>query len=144
MQIAGDMADTLRIRESGRDDTDALLALYPQAFPDEDLVPVVAELLDDPEITLALVATSNERIVGNVIFTTCGLEGSEARVALLAPLAVAPDCQRQGIGSALVRAVENFDLVFTLLESQKKLIHQLSHIIQTTCWGNPIQTNCMP
>ena len=77
--------------------------MYPQAFPDEDLVPLVRELLDDSRITMSLVATTNSKIVGNVIFTTCGVEGGDARIALLAPLAVAPDHQRQGIGGALVR-----------------------------------------
>ena len=38
------------IRESTSDDVARIIALYPQAFPDEDLVPVVTELLDDPEI----------------------------------------------------------------------------------------------
>ena len=38
------------------------------------------------------------------MFTLCGLAGSSFRAALLGPLAVAPAWQRQGIGSAIVRA----------------------------------------
>lgn len=93
-----------RIRESTTGDSQAIVAMYPRVFPDEDLVPVVSELLRDTDITLSLVATTGDEIVGNVIFTTCGVEGNNATVALLGPLAVAPDCQRQGIGSKLVRA----------------------------------------
>ena len=93
----------MQIRESTSDDIAAILAVYPRAFPEEDLVPVVTELLEDTSITMSLVATADDRIVGNVIFTSCGVEGDDARIALLAPLAVAPDHQRQGIGSALVR-----------------------------------------
>ncbi|MGD8340627.1 MAG: N-acetyltransferase, partial [Gammaproteobacteria bacterium] len=43
-------------------------------------------------------------LAGHVIFTTCGVEGSGAKAALLGPLAVVPSRQRHGIGSALVRA----------------------------------------
>ncbi len=93
----------MQIRESNSEDIAGILAMYPQAFPDEDLVPVVSELLADVAIRTSLVATIDDRIVGNVIFTTCGVEGSDVAVAMLAPLAVAPDRQRQGIGSALVR-----------------------------------------
>ena len=93
----------MQIRESTGDDNAAILAMYPRAFPEEDLVPVVSELLADESITMSLVATSDDEIVGNVIFTDCAVEGSNARIALLAPLAVAPDSQRQGIGGTLVR-----------------------------------------
>lgn len=41
--------------------------------------------------------------MGQVIFTKCGVVGSGANAALLGPLAVAPEWQRQGIGSAIVR-----------------------------------------
>ena len=92
----------MQIHPSTAEDSDAIVAIYPQAFPDEDLVPLVLELLPDTRTTLSLVATIDDEIVGNVIFTSCGAEGGDARVALLAPLAVRPDCQRQGIGSALV------------------------------------------
>lgn len=102
MRDAAGMTNALQIRESVREDTAALLALYPRAFPDEDLLPVVAELLEDTPNRLSLVATIDDQVVGNVIFTACRVDGSDVKVALLAPLAVAPECQRQGIGSALV------------------------------------------
>ncbi|MEM9682402.1 MAG: N-acetyltransferase, partial [Pseudomonadota bacterium] len=42
-------------------------------------------------------------VVGHVIFTRCGIEGMTVDVSLLAPLAVVPACQRQGVGTALVQ-----------------------------------------
>ena len=92
----------MQIRPSTAGDTDAIIAMYPEVFPDEDLVPVVRELLEDPPVRISLVAVIDERIVGNVIFTTCSVNEGDIRVGLLGPLAVAPDCQQQGIGSALV------------------------------------------
>ena len=93
----------MQVRESTTADVPGIVALYPRAFPDEDLVPVVEALLEDPPIRMSFVATIDQRIVGHVIFTNCSVDGSDVRVALLAPLAVAPDSQKQGIGSALVR-----------------------------------------
>ena len=79
----------MQVRESTSDDIAGILAMYPQAFPDEDLVPVVTELLEDSSISMSLVATSDSKIVGNVIFTRCDVNGRDDRSAMLAPLAVA-------------------------------------------------------
>ena len=78
--------------------------LYPAAFPDEDLLPLVKSLLPEPAVALSLVALVDAQVAGHVAFTHCHVEGSSARLALLAPLAVAPTFQKQGIGTALVRA----------------------------------------
>ena len=94
----------LEIRESVQSDHAAIEALYPEAFPGEDLLPLVRELLQDAAIALSLVGTTGSRIAGHALFTKCGVVGSGVKAALLGPLAVAPTCQRQGVGSALVRA----------------------------------------
>ncbi len=96
------MPGDLHIRESSPDDDVALDTLYPASFPDEDLLPVVHELLPRSDV-LSLVATSGGRVVGHVMFTMCGVERGDVRAALLAPLAVAPASQRKGVGSAVVR-----------------------------------------
>ena len=98
------MVETLDIRESGQDDWAGIEALYREAFPAENLLPLVRDLLNDPTVTLSLVGTVDSHIVGHVIFTTCGVAGHSINAALLAPLAVAPARQRQGIGRAIVRA----------------------------------------
>ena len=91
------------IRESSADDQDALEDLYPKAFPDEDMVPLVRDLLSQEENVLSLVAVNKEAVVGHIAFTVCGIAGENMRIGLLAPLAVVPRFQKQGIGSALTR-----------------------------------------
>ena len=98
------MSDELEIRESVQADVSAIETLYPEAFPDEDLLPVVRDLMQYPAIAVSLVGAIDSWIVGHVIFTKCGVAGSSIKAALLGPLAVAPAWQRQGIGSAIVRA----------------------------------------
>lgn len=86
------------IRESTEEDVPSICELYPQAFPDEDLLPVVTGLLGGEARVLSLVVIIDSIPVGHVVFTYCG-PGNQA---LLAPLAVSPRFQRQGLGSALV------------------------------------------
>jgi putative acetyltransferase len=92
------------IRESREGDRTAIEQLYPAAFPTEDLIPLVRRLLADPGITLSLVATGDEQVIGHAILTRCALSDSSRRAALLGPVAVAPAAQRQGVGSALIEA----------------------------------------
>ncbi len=98
------MIDKIQIRESLPYDVRSIEELYPNAFPDEDLLPLVRELLREELIVLSLVAIADEALAGHVMFTTCGIAGRTEKVALLGPLAVAPAWQRRGIGGALVRA----------------------------------------
>ena len=98
------MSDRLEIRESVEGNLAAIESLYPAAFPDENLLPLVRDLLLDVAVTTSLVGEINSQIAGHAIFTQCGVVGSNIRAALLGPLSVAPAWQRQGIGSAIVRA----------------------------------------
>ena len=91
------------LRETTSDDMSALRTLYPAAFPEEDLVPLVCRLLDDTENVLSLVAISDGVLVGHIAFTRCDVVQGGDRISLLGPLAVAPSAQKQGIGSRLVR-----------------------------------------
>lgn len=98
------MKDELRILESRSENLAAIESLYPAAFPDEDLLPLVHELLNAPGVALSLVATTDTQVAGHAMFTKCAVTGTSIGAALLGPLAVAPVRQRQGVGSAIVRA----------------------------------------
>ena len=93
--------DGLTIRNSTQADLAGIEAMYPLAFPGEDLLPLVRSLLTDTGAVVSLVAEINAEIVGNIIFTR-GQVG-DTPVGLLAPLAVTPARHQQGLGSQLIR-----------------------------------------
>ena len=97
------MVDSLQIRASRPGDLPSITILYPDAFPDEDLLPLVSELLLAESEVLSLVGVIGSSVVGHVVLTRFGLSGSSHEAALLGPLAVASTWQNQGIGSAMVR-----------------------------------------
>ena len=98
------MGDDIDIRRSVAADESALAHLYPDAFPDEDLLPLVRALLRDEASLLSLVAVKDRAVVGHVLFTQGNIDPAGERAALLGPLAVATRVQRRGIGGALIRA----------------------------------------
>lgn len=79
----------------------ALMALYPKAFPSEDLRPLLQQMIGRPEV-VNLLAGDADQPLGHMAMTY-GTVGAQ-RVALLGPLAVDPDHQKAGIGTALVQA----------------------------------------
>jgi putative acetyltransferase len=70
--------------------------------------PLEAELVDRLRTLarpfLSLVAENGGAIAGHILFTPVTLEGYEGLLIGLAPMAVRPDVQRRGVGSALIRA----------------------------------------
>ena len=91
------------IRDTRPSDQPALEALYPGAFPDEDLLPLVRDLLKQPAGIISLAAIKHNAVIGHIAFTSARTADSEDKQALLAPLAVDPSQQRRGVGSELVR-----------------------------------------
>lgn len=97
IEIGDEMPDSFRDIEQ----------LYGEAFPDEDLLPLVRALLASRDDVLSLSAKIGGRLVGHAVFTMCDIaEGNgdlAKNVALLGPVAVAVALQKQGIGGALIR-----------------------------------------
>jgi len=94
------------IRVEEDEDWPAILEVHRRAFGEEDVPRLVRELRasDVYEPGLSFVAVSEGVVVGHVMNTWSGLEGSTVRLLQLSPLGVLPERQRQGFGSALVRA----------------------------------------
>jgi putative acetyltransferase len=86
-------------------DYDTIAAVVGAAFADEPVVvDVVTAIRASSEYrpAFSLVAEENGEIVGHVMLSGLPIEGGHA--LQLSPLAVRPDRQRRGIGSALVEA----------------------------------------
>lgn len=92
------------IRQSTPEEAVAITGIYPAIFPEEDLQPLVRDLLQEGESVLSLVAVAEDEIIGHVVLTLCAVEGKADQIGLLGPLGILPDRQGQGIGRALVQA----------------------------------------
>lgn len=85
-------------------DRDAVRALNERAFGGREEADIVEALHRANAAVVALVAEVGAAVVGHILFSPVTVEHSNnARLAGLAPMAVAPGCQGQGIGSVLVR-----------------------------------------
>ncbi|MXQ11625.1 GNAT family N-acetyltransferase [Microvirga makkahensis] len=103
-------------------DWSALYAICEAAFRQSGEADLVRRLHDDGELTLSLVAYA-DKPAGHVAFSRLTLHGTpDLKGCALAPLAVAPEFQRQGVGSVLVRLgierlrADGYDLVLVLGE----------------------------
>jgi putative acetyltransferase len=75
------------------------------AFGAADEADLVDALRKHAQPFLSLVAVEADDVVGHIAFSPVTLVGhSDLRIAGLAPMAVLPSRQRQGIGTSLVRA----------------------------------------
>ncbi len=95
------------IRPEQPSDHAAIEAVNRQAFGQDAEAHLVAKLreADSHDPALSLVAVHDGEVVGHILFSPILIETDGGNVAAmaLAPMAVLPDYQRQGIGSALVR-----------------------------------------
>ena len=97
---------TLRDERPGDEDaiavvTRAAFEHHPHSRQTEAFI--VAALRRAGALTLSLVAEVDGRLVGHVAFSPVAVSDGSAGWYGLGPVSVAPDLQRQGIGSALIR-----------------------------------------
>lgn len=92
------------IRSEMPSDIAAIRYVLERAFDRQAEANLVEALRDRDVLTLSLVATNDERIVGYIAFSPIivGEENSSLKAVGLAPVAVLPEYQRQGIGSQLI------------------------------------------
>lgn len=95
----------VRIRPETVADVDAVTHVHERAFGQDAEARLVKLLRDGGYARLSLVAELNAAVVGHVLFSELPIVTDRGVVAALAlaPMAVLPDFQKQGIGSLLVR-----------------------------------------
>jgi putative acetyltransferase len=95
----------MRIRPETEADRAAIRAVYEAAFETPAEADLVEALHGKGLSLVSLVAEVDGRVVGHILFSPVSLnEHAHLNLMGLGPMAVAPDRQRGGIGSALVRA----------------------------------------
>ena len=119
----------MKIRESKPADLSSVLQVEEQAFGDDEgpkIVDLVKGLLSDPSAMplLSLLAEDDERTVGHILFTKARITNyiDSVSAVILAPLAVIPAAQSQGIGGQLIK-----EGLRRLSESGVELVFVLGH-----------------
>jgi putative acetyltransferase len=93
------------IRAEREEDRAAVRAVNLSAFETPSEANLVDALREHARPVVSLVAEDNGAVVGHILFSPVSLSGHPGLEMMgLAPMAVASAHQRQGIGSALVRA----------------------------------------
>jgi putative acetyltransferase len=96
----------VNLRAEGPADVGPVDRVNREAFGQDDEALIVARLrVSDAYIPeLSIVAEEDGQVVGHILFTRVELDPpTEVRVISLAPMAVLPEHQRRGIGSAMVK-----------------------------------------
>jgi len=96
----------IKIREEIFRDIEAIRAINEQAFGQPQEANIVDKLRANCDGLLSLVALQDEKIIGHILFSPVTIEGNHGflKGMGLAPMAVLPEFQRQGVGSELVQA----------------------------------------
>ena len=92
----------IEIREERPEDVAGIREVNDRAFGQEQEGRIVDALRANGAAVLSLVAIAEERVVGHIMYSPITV--GEVTGATLAPMAVLPEQQRQGIGSRLVEA----------------------------------------
>jgi putative acetyltransferase len=93
------------VRPERPEDVPAIRAVVEAASGREDEVKLVDALRDRGFVRLSLVAVEDVEIVGHILFSELDIvdQKSSVKALALAPMAVIPSRQRQGIGTTLIR-----------------------------------------
>lgn len=97
------MPDHITIRAEQPHDAIGIERVLRAAFPSDAEARLVTALRDAGRLTMSLVAVLAGEVVGHIAFSPVTVAGQPCGLGL-APLAVRPDRQRQGMGRRLVEA----------------------------------------
>ena len=95
----------IQIRPETAEDIEAIRKINTAAFETEAEAGLVDALRDSGIPLISLVAKVDQKIVGHILFSPMTLSGKSTivKIAGLAPMAVMPDYQKRGIGTAIVK-----------------------------------------
>jgi putative acetyltransferase len=112
------------IRRESAEDRSGVRSVNEAAFGRPDEADLVEKLHAEGAVIGSLVAELSRQIAGHILFSRMWIDTAERPIpaAALAPLAVLPGWQRQGIGERLVRS--GLDL---LREQREKIVIVLGH-----------------
>jgi len=96
----------MKTREETPPDIKKVWEVNSEAFETEDEATLVNALRSSGCVYLSLVAETENKVVGHILFTPVELSGSKNKLKImgLAPMAVLSQYQNKGIGSKLVQA----------------------------------------
>lgn len=94
------------VRAEESTDHEAVAKINERAFGGPDEARLVDALRGGGHRMISLVAVLHDEVVGHILFTPVFIEAQHSRSPAMAlgPMAVEPRLQKQGVGSALVRA----------------------------------------
>ncbi len=97
----------IEIKETGLNDFNNIMEVEEQAFGYDKEARLTADLLNDKTAKpiLSLLAFYKDEAIGHVLFTRVYLDEmtNQPLMHILAPLAIKPDYQKQGIGGLLIK-----------------------------------------
>ncbi len=119
--------NSIEIKESGINDFKNIMEVEEQAFGYEKEAKLTASLLKDTTAKpiLSLLAFEKNEAIGHILFTRAYIDEmiNQPLLHILAPLAVKPDYQKQGIGGLLImKGLER------LKEMGSEMVFVLGHI----------------
>ena len=99
------MHEPFEVRPETRADIAAIHTVNGQAFEQPDEADLVDLLRESDDVVASLVAATPKGVIGHILFSRLPIQCADHAVAAaaLAPVAVRPEWQRLGVGSALIR-----------------------------------------
>jgi putative acetyltransferase len=94
----------VHIRPESHDDAEAIRHVNEAAFGTSEEADLVDALRTGGQVLVSLVAEADGRVVGHVLFSRMWIRTADGLMdaVALAPVAVVPECQKQGIGTRLI------------------------------------------
>ncbi len=96
----------IRIRQEVKEDYKRVYEINEMAFGQENESKLIEKIRRGPNFVpeLSLVAEKDNEIVGHILFSKIKIVGeSEFETLMLAPIAVIPELQKQGVGGKLIK-----------------------------------------